>query len=948
MSNFDFTKTLLNGSKQYIDKKVSDGSTHSHSFNDLEDKPFYFVEGIETVYIPETTLSNFSERTYISDKTYYQSRTMVDYYVQFDANKTYTVIWDGVRYDNVTCTSTMGGAMLGSSERDLAHVDSTSNKYPFGIIMYNSSGNELVVSADDNKSSHTVKVADIIKESELKTLDRKYLPEHLQFGETQRTILVDNLTSEELSNGNAPECTFIPGQAYTVIWNGTTYENLICYDDNGYNVLASTDNGYPFYIDDDGGGSLYIESDTEDESFTVSIITDEIAQLDRKYITAHLASLPVYPGKKVEGQTFTIDGEEIVAEYGAEIFNFYGNIATGNNSHAEGSYTKASGTASHAEGENTKASGNYSHAEGCQTKASGRSAHAEGIFSTASGSDSHAEGENTTASGQTAHAEGTATVASGMYSHAEGFGTIASSMGQHVHGMCNIEDAEGKYIEIVGNSTNQSARSNAHTLDWNGNAWFAGNIEGKSIISRGTEDVTPRIQFHRYDDTDYNIRIRTDHPTVNDIEYNDLHFEGADSYYFDNAIRNTNSIYVGEKAYPTDGKLGAALTPSGILHLQGSSTLPSVYFYAGEGITEPNGRIYTKSDDKMYFNDAYSYSFDAHVRTNKAFYTFGKQSMSDGKAGCVIYDGVIDLVGSTSDVSSVTKPMVRFYMNGSTKPDAFIDLDSDTMNFTGATTYEFDNTFIVNNGVVRLKSNSGTSPQIQFWEKDSTAYDAVIYTASDVMYLKNAAQYQFDNNISTPSNYYFGYNKPTTASGVLTTWNDNKNHYMVGRNADGLGCTVGWAGSSSYATVLTIQGRTCKMANSSGTSTLSDERLKKDFTELDKWESFYKALEPCAFKMKAGNSGRYHMGFKAQQVEKALLENELTTQDFGGFIKMAYQPSIDDPEGNAVYEEAGIKEGDDEYGLIYTEFVALNTHMIKKLMNKIDKLEEEIKCLKNQ
>ena len=129
--------------------------------------------------------------------------------------------------------------------------------------------------------------------------------------------------------------------------------------------------------------------------------------------------------------------------------------------HAEGYETTASGAASHAEGYNTTASGSYSHAEGRGTKASLIEAHAEGYYTTASGADSHAEGERTLASGSTSHAEGYKTIASGDYSH--------------VQGKYNIEDTENKYAHIVGNG-NYSASSNAHTLDWYGNAWFAGDV----------------------------------------------------------------------------------------------------------------------------------------------------------------------------------------------------------------------------------------------------------------------------------------------------------------------------------------------------------------------------------------------------------------------------------------------------------------------------------------
>ena len=122
------------------------------------------------------------------------------------------------------------------------------------------------------------------------------------------------------------------------------------------------------------------------------------------------------------------------------------------------------------------ASGDNAHVEGWGGTASGYQSHAEGRDTTASGENSHAEGWKTTASGESSHAEGRLTTASGFYSHAEGWNTIAGGTGAHVQGKANIEDTEDKYAHIVGNGDN-NARSNAHTLDWDGNAWFAGGIE---------------------------------------------------------------------------------------------------------------------------------------------------------------------------------------------------------------------------------------------------------------------------------------------------------------------------------------------------------------------------------------------------------------------------------------------------------------------------------------
>lgn len=65
--------------------------------------------------------------------------------------------------------------------------------------------------------------------------------------------------------------------------------------------------------------------------------------------------------------------------------------------------------------------------------------------------------------------------ASGDYSHAEGRDTIAAGVNSHVQGAYNLKDNGNRYAHIVGNGKHGN-RSNAHTLDWNGNAWFQGDV----------------------------------------------------------------------------------------------------------------------------------------------------------------------------------------------------------------------------------------------------------------------------------------------------------------------------------------------------------------------------------------------------------------------------------------------------------------------------------------
>ena len=103
-----------------------------------------------------------------------------------------------------------------------------------------------------------------------------------------------------------------------------------------------------------------------------------------------------------------------------------------------------------------------------------KSGSSEGISSTTLG-------YNGSASGQYALAEGAVTSASGYASHAEGYNTNATRHAQHVEGQFNILDTEGttkgKYVHIVGNGTALDARSNAHTIDWDGLGWFKNGVK---------------------------------------------------------------------------------------------------------------------------------------------------------------------------------------------------------------------------------------------------------------------------------------------------------------------------------------------------------------------------------------------------------------------------------------------------------------------------------------
>lgn len=89
--------------------------------------------------------------------------------------------------------------------------------------------------------------------------------------------------------------------------------------------------------------------------------------------------------------------------------------------------------------------------------------------------------------------------ANGDYSCAFGSSTTADGEKQFVIGERNIVDSENKYAYIIGNGrlkdseTQEIIPSNAHTVDWDGNGWFAGTVEGTAMIIKSPNGTRFKI-----------------------------------------------------------------------------------------------------------------------------------------------------------------------------------------------------------------------------------------------------------------------------------------------------------------------------------------------------------------------------------------------------------------------------------------------------------------------
>ena len=182
----------------------------------------------------------------------------------------------------------------------------------------------------------------------------------------------------------------------------------------------------------------------------------------------------------------------------------------------------------------------------------GKHAQAFGSYTTASGENSHAEGYGTKALGERSHAEGSNTEASGNYSHAEGYYTIASGEKQHVQGKNNIADTTSAHI--VGNGAAEDSKSNAHTLDWSGNAWFAGDVYIGSTSGTNKDDGSKKLATEEFVATQIENSIPISDTPPENPSNGDLWIDTSEDGFLaevDNTVSTTSENAVSNKAITT-------------------------------------------------------------------------------------------------------------------------------------------------------------------------------------------------------------------------------------------------------------------------------------------------------------------------------------------------------------------------------------------------------------
>lgn len=125
------------------------------------------------------------------------------------------------------------------------------------------------------------------------------------------------------------------------------------------------------------------------------------------------------------------------------------------------------------------------------------------------------------------------------------------------------------------------------------------------------------------------------------------------------------------------------------------------------------------------------------------------------------------------------------------------------------------------------------------------------------------------------------------------------------------------------------------------TITQSDLKDKENIREISRAKGFIMALQPIAYTLKDGDSGRVHMGFGAQQVAQAAAEHGM------GDLAL-YQAAVIGEDGTETYYTPDAPEEQLSWGLNYHEFIAPLVALVQEQEARIAALESQVAALKEK
>lgn len=168
------------------------------------------------------------------------------------------------------------------------------------------------------------------------------------------------------------------------------------------------------------------------------------------------------------------------------------------------------------------------------------------------------------------------------------------------------------------------------------------------------------------------------------------------------------------------------------------------------------------------------------------------------------------------------------------------------------------------------------------------------------------------------------------SSGGHYTWNGRTDAYISCGNYNNTNNIYYYAGYHAFyvngdsgSGMMYIE--TSGVSSRKGFRNSSDERIKKDFKHFDDdFINSYMQLEPVKYRFKDDSDDKYHIGFKAQNVDKTLnTYGKKHDEQFG----ICVASHINQDYAEKAY---GIENMNEVYTLAYDELIGVNTFMIQK------------------
>lgn len=487
----------------------------------------------------------------------------------------------------------------------------------------------------------------------------------------------------------------------------------------------------------------------------------------------------------------------------------------------------------------------------------------------------HAEGYNNSATGDQAHAEGKNGFATGSSSHVEGTGCRATTFMAHAEGMETragglASHSEGRRTTALGESS--------HVEGYKTTAYgFGAHAEGDS-----TNMITDAIID--LDSVDNDAIIDAWNTNKFTLAFGPgSHAEGDDT------------LALGQGSH-TEG--GGTIASGDWSHAEGGQTTASGEYSHAEGYGTQAAGKYSHASG-YYTNTPYDFQF-----------AIGRYNEPTGQGSKDRYVFMIGNGEKLKDGTITRSNAMTVDSNG--KVAASIFTAKNNRGFYSEDSWGFSRRLVHLNSANNLMignytSNAHGEPQDGDVDNPKNGGDTYINSFYGDVYLRNAtASIRFEPYFTSSIDGVF----EPEGDAACSLGREAYRWYRV------------WAANSSIQT--------------------SDEREKSDIMSIADYpvtysrsdsgnifEQLFDKLVPKTYTLDIEDGNDIHIGFIAQDVEKAANELGLTVDDLG-LIDHSYWTD----------KETG--EEKDRYGLAYEEFMALNTYIIQKQKTRITELETQL------